>query len=311
MDVRADRRRCHPGLGRADLANEVERFRRATVAQDQRRLDELRLFSSVAIRPHLEDDGVVVEVAVSETLRLLPTIIVRVTDENGVSAGVGARAINLLGRGTQSGRGHLFRRRDHGVGGVDRRRSRRALGASRRFQLFDAAQRALRLRRTRDVGRRAFRPQLRRRPARGRARRASRDRDRDLRRVALAGWRGRRADVRRVRLARHAGSSTNPRTARGPKSRSSGLTETQSSWTVILDGRRFQRLSDRHGSGCSRSRRFRPARSASGLPEYLQFALGGANSVRGWSLGSRRGRNQFIGTLEYTWVVQPVTERSP
>ncbi len=49
-----------------------EPFRRASVASDRRRLDELRLFTAVQIEAHLEDDGVVVEVAVTETLRVLP-----------------------------------------------------------------------------------------------------------------------------------------------------------------------------------------------------------------------------------------------
>jgi outer membrane protein assembly factor BamA len=35
------------------------------------------------------------------------------------------------------------------------------------------------------------------------------------------------------------------------------------------------------------------------FPIYMQFNLGGANSVRGWSLGSREGKNQFINTVEY------------
>ena len=42
------------------------------------------------------------------------------------------------------------------------------------------------------------------------------------------------------------------------------------------------------------------------MPDYLQFDLGGANTVRGWSLGARRGRHQWITTLEYAYVVQPV-----
>ena len=43
------------------------------------------------------------------------------------------------------------------------------------------------------------------------------------------------------------------------------------------------------------------------LPNYLQFGLGGANSVRGWSLGDERGRNQYIGSVEYTFVARPVS----
>jgi outer membrane protein assembly factor BamA len=85
-----------------------EPFRRRTLALDQRRLDELRLFSAVDIRAELDAGAVVLHVAVTETLRLLPTVAFRVTDENGVSAGAGARGINLLGRGSQSGVTLLF-----------------------------------------------------------------------------------------------------------------------------------------------------------------------------------------------------------
>ena len=36
------------------------------------------------------------------------------------------------------------------------------------------------------------------------------------------------------------------------------------------------------------------------------FSLGGTNSVRGWDLDSRRGKNQFINTAEYrVTVVRP------
>ncbi len=51
---------------------------------------------------------------------------------------------------------------------------------------------------------------------------------------------------------------------------------------------------------------FQTGELGTGLPEYLQFSLGGANTIRGWSLDSQRGRNQFIGTLEYLYVAQPV-----
>ena len=78
-------------------------FHRANLTVDQRRLDELRLFAAVAIAARLENDVVVVEVAITETLRLLPTVVLRVTDENGLSVGPGMRGLNLLGHGWQSG----------------------------------------------------------------------------------------------------------------------------------------------------------------------------------------------------------------
>ena len=56
-------------------------------------------------------------------------------------------------------------------------------------------------------------------------------------------------------------------------------------------------------SGCSRWPPFRPARSALSLPTYLQFALGGGNTRARLEPGiARDGRNQFIGSLEYTYV---------
>ena len=75
---------------------------------DQRQLDELRLFAAVTIEPRLENEAVVLQVAVTETLRLLPTIGIRVTDENGFSIGPGMKGINLLGYGSQSGASLLF-----------------------------------------------------------------------------------------------------------------------------------------------------------------------------------------------------------
>ena len=60
------------------------------------------------------------------------------------------------------------------------------------------------------------------------------------------------------------------------------------SWTFILDGRRFQPLSDRHGLGLFSLATFQTGEVGTQLPDYLQFALGGANSVRGWSLGAER-----------------------
>jgi len=42
------------------------------------------------------------------------------------------------------------------------------------------------------------------------------------------------------------------------------------------------------------------------IPEYMQFVLGGANTVRGWDLGSRIGKNQFINTVEYWHMLKPL-----
>ncbi|MCK5408096.1 MAG: BamA/TamA family outer membrane protein, partial [Candidatus Krumholzibacteria bacterium] len=71
-------------------------------------------------------------------------------------------------------------------------------------------------------------------------------------------------------------------------------------WQVTLDARRYQEL----GSAFNSLALYSLASLSTGevgvdFPLYMQFNLGGANSVRGWSLGSRDGKNQWINTLEY------------
>jgi outer membrane protein assembly factor BamA len=102
-------------------------------------------------------------------------------------------------------------------------------------------------------------------------------------------------------------SSTDPRSGTWAELQVDRLLGDARSWTFTLDGRRFQPLSARHGLGLFSLTSFQTGAVGVNLPEYLQFALGGGNSVRGWSLASRLGRNQFIGSVEYTYVLQPVT----
>ena len=39
------------------------------------------------------------------------------------------------------------------------------------------------------------------------------------------------------------------------------------------------------------------------VPSYTDFSLGGSNTVRGWGFNARRGKNQFINSLEYRYTV--------
>ncbi len=282
-------------------------FRRVTLSSEQRRLDELRLFSSVLIEPLLENDGVVLQVSVTETLRLLPVVIVRVTDENGVSAGPGLRGINLLGGETQSGVAVRFGGETGVTATVDATTITpgtwmRHVGFSyskRRNTLYDFDERAT--------------------SADGRI---ARNWNRGLRTGATAdvqaidtGSSGESLSADGTDVIPTLGafltvdtldSSTNPRAGTWAEVEVDRLFGDAQSWTFILDGRRYQRLSNRHGLGLFSLATFQTGEVGVGLPDYLQFALGGANSVRGWSLGARRGRNQFIGTLEYTYVALPV-----
>jgi outer membrane protein assembly factor BamA len=244
---------------------------------------------------------------VTETLRLLPVLVLRVTDENGLSVGPGVRGINLLGQGWQTGVSLRF----GGETGVSATLDAttitpgtwmRHIGfsyTSRVNELYDFDERAT----TADV-------------------RIARNWMHGLRTGGTAdvlsidtGSSGASLSVDGTDIIPTLGafvtldaldSATNPRHGTWAEVEVDRLRGDADSWTFILDGRRYQPLSDRHGLGLFSLATFQSGEVGVQLPGYLQFDLGGANSVRGWSLGSRRGRNQFIGTAEYTYVLQPV-----
>ena len=41
------------------------------------------------------------------------------------------------------------------------------------------------------------------------------------------------------------------------------------------------------------------------MPSYADYAIGGENTVRGWDFAARRGKNQFINTIEYRYAAVP------
>ena len=285
-----------------------EPFHRATLANDRRRLDELRVFSSVTITPRLDRDAVVVDVTVAETMRALPVVIIRVTDENGVSAGPGVRAINLFGRGAQTSASMRFGGETAFSVAVDSTTITPAtlawhVGFSdtyRRNTVYDFDEHAT----TADL-------------------RISRNLSRGLR-IGVAGdltllnsgASGASLSADGTDVIPTVGgffsvdtldSSTDPRHGTWAEIQVDRLFGDASSSTLILDGRRYQRLGARHGLGAFGLATLQSGEVGTGLPEYMQFALGGGNSVRGWDLDSRRGRNQFIASLEYTVVAHPVT----
>lgn len=298
-----------PDVVTRNLATRVgEPFRRSRLPLDERRLDELRVFTSVAIRPSLDRDQVVIDVAVTETLRLLPTIALRVTDANGFSAGVGARGINLLGQGGQSGGSVLFGGETAVGVSLDSTTITpgawyRHIGASytsRRNSLYEfdegATSADLRLARNFHHGLRVG----------GLASLL----------VLSTGTSGASLSPDGTDVLPTVGgfvtldtldSSTNPRRGTWAEAEVDLTSGDASSWTFILDARRFQPLSEKQGLGLFSLATWQTGTVGTTLPAYLQFALGGANTVRGWTLGSRNARNQYIATAEYTYVLRDVT----
>jgi outer membrane protein insertion porin family len=77
-------------------------------------------------------------------------------------------------------------------------------------------------------------------------------------------------------------------------------------WTGILDIRRyFPMARDRSSLSIYSLTTLRSGVVGEDVPIYQQFSIGGANSVRGWDLGSRIGQNQFLNTIEYWHMLVP------
>ena len=225
-------------------------FHRATMAVDQRQLDELRLFTAVRLEPRLENEAVILDVTVTETLKLLPVVILRVTDENGVSAGPGMRGINLLGGGTQSSVAVRFGGETGVSATVDATTVTpgtwvRHLGfnfSARENTLYDFDERATSV----DA-------------------RFARNWNRGVRTGVTGellsidtGSSGASLSADGTDIIPTLGafltvdtldSSTNPRAGSWAEVQVDRLLGDAQSWTFVLDGRRFQRLSDRHGLG--------------------------------------------------------------
>ena len=77
-------------------------------------------------------------------------------------------------------------------------------------------------------------------------------------------------------------------------------------WRFIADMRRYAPLpfGRRHSLAIYSLLTMQTGDVGTDLPVYMDFDIGGTNSVRGWPLGSRTGKNQWLNTLEYWYVLK-------
>ncbi len=84
-------------------------------------------------------------------------------------------------------------------------------------------------------------------------------------------------------------------------------------WLVEGDVRRYHPLAPRHTLVAGALVSYQDGQVGTDIPGYLQYRMGGANSIRGYDidvLGKELyGRNQSIVTLEYQYVLSPIRER--
>lgn len=83
-------------------------------------------------------------------------------------------------------------------------------------------------------------------------------------------------------------------------------------WLVEMDARRYQPLAKKQTLVMGALVSYQDGQVGTDIPGYLQYRMGGANSIRGYDidvLGRQLyGRNQSIATVEYQYVLMPMGE---
>jgi len=290
-----------------ELTSKVgEPYSEEKIANDKLNLDRLRIFSSIQIEALEDGEEVILEVNLVETFPFLPTISFDVSEENGVAAGPGVKALNLFGRaislsaaarfgGSTSFNAKLespwtvghplhymgeytymdrfnevddFQERSNAfdvqVGHYLGKKGR--IGGDFNFLSVNSETDGITLSPTNTDNI----PSL------------------DL----FIGY-----DSRDLESDPHLGWWTEFVFGKSGEF----LGGQGNFWTYTIDVRRYQRVADRHNLDFFSLATLRTGQVGVDIPIYLDFDLGGSNTIRGWTLGSSSGKNQFINTVQYRY----------
>ena len=291
-------------------SREGEPLTREKMKEDESNLDALGVFSLINIYPVEEEDRLVLMVEVRETFRYLPTVALRIDDENGISIGGGLKSTNLFGRAMFVSGTALFGGattivlwlKDPWVVGDHIGYDLKYFHRDRKNELYDFN----------EVADEVSLVILGRVGRRGRASMLSsfvsltsdRDgetldadnRDNMLSLGFIVGY-----DSRDLVSNPHNGwySSLDV-------SRVWALDGGTGYWSGNVDVWRYIEISGPHILGLFSLVTLTSGTVGVEIPEWQQYSLGGTSSVRGWDIGRRYGKNQFINTLEYRYnIMEP------
>jgi len=280
----------------------------AKARQDVELLKRLDIFSRVDVHAVEESGRIVLEVDVAEATPILPIPALRLTDEDGLQIGAGVKAINAFHRAISASAIAMFggatnvevKGRDPWVTG-----NRIGLEASfvyrdRFNSLFDFGEKSFEIyanastylsEHWRANVRAAFTPLA------SDSSGITLDPD-NTDEIMMVGA-SVEYDTRDSWSNPHAGWWNEVVLIR-----SGALVGDSDFWRLILDARRYVPIR-RHVSLLITSL-WTLTSGAVGeeVAVWQQFGLGGTNSVRGWSLGSRTGKNQTINTAELRWNIR-------
>ncbi|GMR24093.1 MAG: hypothetical protein BMS9Abin37_2589 [Acidobacteriota bacterium] len=284
-----------------------EPFSEQNVKKDAERLDRLRIFSFIEIRSIAADSGVRIEIEVRETFPYMPTLSIQVNDENGASAGPGFKSVNFLGRGIELGAAAQFGGSTNldlsfanpWVSGNHLSYRARYLYRDRPNELddFNEITNELEARFGSYIG--------------------------EAGRIGVqAAFSTIRSDRDGVTLSPdnldkipslgvYLGYDTRDIWSRPGIGWRNELDITKSDvrdtprgfWTTNIDLRRYQTWQTRHTLLLTSLTTLQSGTVGEDVPIYADFHIGGTNTIRGWPLDSRVGKNQFINTVEYRYLL--------
>jgi outer membrane protein insertion porin family len=81
-------------------------------------------------------------------------------------------------------------------------------------------------------------------------------------------------------------------------------------WTFNFDVRRYQPLHGRHSLGMFSLLTLQTGTVGTDIPVHEDFHIGGTNTLRGWTIDARQGKDQWLNTLEYRFDLLKVNDHS-
>ena len=277
---------------------------------DRESLDALGVFSVIRIHPLEEDGRLVLAIDVTETFRYLPTVSLKIDDENGISIGGGFKATNLFGRAMFFSGTALFGGattivvwlKDNWVVGDHVGYDFKYFHRDRRNELYHFYEVAdeiylVIVGRLGRRGRLGFQTSF-----------VSLDSDTD----GITLDPDNRDNI--VSAGFILGYDSRDYIS-NPHSGWYSLVDASRVWSLDtgtahfngnIDIWRYIEISGPHILAFFSLATFTSGEVGVEVAEWQQYSLGGTSSVRGWDIGKRYGKNQFINTIEYRYnIVEP------
>jgi len=285
-------------------------FRQEVAEEDLRRLERLDIFALAAVETAVERDSVVVVFNLVESLPVLPTVAVRISDETGISAGGGVKLPNLTGKDIMLSARLL-------VGGATEAElwleNPWAWGdhVGYKFEYYhrDKDNEVADFKEKADEFYLYVSGNLSEKWKLGGT-------------LSFLSIKGDRDDVTLSPGARdevlapgcylnydNVDAFIDP--SRGwflqaDYSYHKGLADNPCRFNQLdLDARRYIHLLPRHKLALFNLTTLRTGGMGKDVAPWQQFGIGGTNTVRGWSFAARRGKNQCLNTLEYRFTLMP------